>query len=69
MAIFEVFLDAQNCLPKTMTYFYPPRMAVLSSFFQLFIVHGMYNFGQGFRKNGLILKTGKLCGYILPTST
>ena len=37
------FLDLQANLPETSTFF-SAQMAVLSSYLQMFIVHGMYNF-------------------------
>ena len=39
-----VLLDVQANLPETSPYFVCPKMALVSSFFQMFIVLGMYNF-------------------------
>jgi hypothetical protein len=43
MFIISVFLDVQAKLPKTSP-FLSAQMALVSTFFQMFIVLGMYNF-------------------------
>ena len=54
MSDLRFLLEIQAILPET-SLFLSAQMAVLSSFFQMFIVLGMYNFGLGLFSNGMDL--------------